>query len=202
MIRNVLAVALLVVMILIARHPSMTGTSTEIQVDGFSVIPGETTVQEVMDAGFDLTDQEARIYDINSESKFSYVYDPEMMAEGETEYMGIIMIKGNETLAYLHVANRKSSDKRLGDCVVSQITLYVGDEPDGERYAVDGVLLKDLTLEKLIAEKGDYTRQSEKENENGQTVLETVWDKDVYKLSVKNLEEDGTITEVVSEINL
>lgn len=194
-------IVLLVVMILIARHPSSTGTSTEIQVDGFSVIPGETTVQEIMDNGFDLTDLDAWVYDIDAESKYSYVYDAESMAEGQTEYTGILMVKDNESLAYLNVANRKSSDRRLGDCVVSQIALYSIEEEERERYAVNGIPLRDLTYEKILEEKGDYTRQSEKEDADGRAITETFWSKDVYELSVESL-EDGTITKMISKIKL
>ena len=200
--KTLLMTAALVVLALIGRvllnSPATAGTPMEIEILGSTIRPGETTVDDLYAEGFQLSDIQSRQFDFNAGTSWYNCYSPGIMTEGYTEYLGLLLIKDDEQVAAVDVVNENRSSQKLGACKVSEIAIYSVDEEDMERCVVEGIPLKDLTLEKLTEVKGEPSGQWDIETEDG-TELHTTWSSKKYSLEIKSIQEDGRITTVSLE---
>ena len=159
-----------------------------IVMDGLEVTPGKTTVQDLADAGYDLTDMSVRIMasdkDENGNTVFYYrdVYDLESEADARTLYDSLILVKEEKQAASISIINDGPSAIPLSQCIVSDITIH-DDYIDAGKVTVEGVPFLQLTEEKLIELFG-------KEERNYDNTI--VWEKGNYNFYLWTT-ESGTV---------
>lgn len=159
-----------------------SGKPYAVVLNGVEILPGETTVQELSDLGFELSDFSGRqmVRDGEGGTTFVYanVYDLTSEAEAMTVYPGIYLLKEGEKIASLSIANDTKSGISLLKCKIVTVTVDI-DDYDYEKAEVEGVSFTSLSA-KTLAEalskpktdtdsktewrRGDYTLTVEYEN--------------------------------------
>ena len=166
-----------------------------IVMDGLEITPGKTTVQDLADAGYELSDTSAKIMasekDENGNTMFFYrdVYDLEAEAEPRTLYASLVLVKGETQAAEVSVINDRGSAIPLSQCIVSEV--LVRDRfTDADKVTVEGTPFAQLTEEKVTEWFG------KKERVFNTTTL--IWEKGNYYFSVE-IDEDGTVKKLSTE---
>ena len=159
-----------------------------IVMDGLEIIPGETTVQDLANAGYELTDMTGKVM-LNERGedgeiiyRYRNVYDLTSEADARSMYSSLILVKDEEQAALISIINSETSAVPLTQCIISNITIY-NDYIDADKVTVEGTSLPQLT-------EGMLTELYGKPDRNYDNSL--TWDKGNYYLSLK-IEEDGTV---------
>ena len=166
-----------------------------IVMDGLEIIPGKTTVQDLADAGYALSDSSAKIMasekDENGNTVFLYrdVYDLASQADARTLYSSLVLVKGEQQAADISIINNGGNSIPLSKCFVSDITIrnnYV----DSDKVTVEGTSFSQLTEEKITEMFGKKERVF-----NATT---NIWERGNYYFSLE-IEEDGTVKKLTTE---
>lgn len=158
-----------------------------VTMSGVEVKPGQTTVQELADAGYEFTDLGGRslmpVEDENGNKIYLYesVYDLTSEAEAKTEYSMIIMVKDGEQAASVSLINESSESVPVSECIISYMTIDI-EYKDADKIMVEGVSFDQLSVDKLIELLG---KQSGKLNDST-----TRWQRGDYSLNLE-ISEDG-----------
>lgn len=180
-----------VCLILYKKFPNIEiggGKPYVIMMDGVEITPGTTTVQDLADAGYELTDMSGRVMlnerDENGEIVYRYrnVYDLTAEAEARTLYSSLVLVKEEERAASISIINNSASAVPLSQCIVSDIYVY-SDCIDADKVTVEGTPLPQLTEEMLTELFG-------KQDRNYNNTI--VWNKGKYYFDL-GVEEDGTV---------
>lgn len=159
-----------------------------IVMDGVEITPGKTTVQDLADAGYELTDMSGKVMlnerDENREIVYRYrnVYDLTSEADARTLYSSLILVKEEEQAASISIINNGANAVPLSQCIVSDIYVY-SYCIDADQVTVEGTPLPQLTEEMLTELFG-------KQDRNYNNTI--VWNKGKYYFDL-GLEEDGTV---------
>lgn len=159
-----------------------------IVMDGLEIIPGKTTVQDLANAGYELTDMTGKVM-LNERGedgeiiyRYRNVYDLTSEADARSMYSSLILVKEEEQAALISIINSETSAVPLTQCIISNITIY-NDYIDSDKVTVEGTSLPQLT-------EGMLTELYGKPDRNYDNSL--TWDKGNYYLSLK-IAEDGTV---------
>lgn len=159
-----------------------------IVMDGLEITPGKTTVQDLADAGYELSDMSGKVMmnerDENGEIVYRYqnVYDLTAEAEARTLYASLVLVKDEEQAASISIINNDANAIPLTQCIVSDISIY-GYYIDADKVTVEGIPFLQLTEEKLTELFG-------KEDRNYDNNI--VWDKGNYYFYLITT-EDGAV---------
>lgn len=180
--------------------PMFTGTPYSISIDGYSVLPKETTVQDLAGQGYMLSDFKQKTFSTaQMQYNYSGFYDLDTMAEATTIYTGIDLVHDNENVASLYIMNPSRQEKKLSECEVNTIALWPSQLERGG-YAVEGIAVEELTVEALTEQLGKFKNQSESKDDDGNPITVTTWKKGDYSLELRT-REDGSIERVTSKYN-
>lgn len=188
-----LVVVVLAAVVYVMNHnPAFTGTPHVVTVAGFSIEPGKTTVQELADAGFGISDFSSLktvITDGAPVTGYTEVFDLTSETEAKSYYNMLKLVREGKSYGALTVVNETSSAMPLADCKVREISVYSSDE-EADTATIDGIAMGQLSVEALTAVAGEPERTSDETNAEGKKTS-TFWEKGNYsmKLTVK---EDGS----------
>ena len=159
-----------------------------IVMDGLEITPGKTTVPDLANAGYELTDMTGKVM-LNERGedgeiiyRYRNVYDLTSEADARSMYSSLILVKDEEQAALISIVNNETSAVPLTQCIVSNITIY-NRYIDSDKVTVEGTSLPQLT-------EGMLTELYGKPDRNYDNSL--TWDKGKYYLSLK-IAEDGTV---------
>lgn len=173
---------------ILAGCGSGKGEPYAVTMGGVEVKPGQTTVQELADAGYEFTDLGGRsltpIEDENGNKIYLYesVYDLTSEAEAKTEYSMIIMVKDGEQAASVSLINESSESIPVSECIISYMTIDM-EYKDADKVTVEGVSFGQLSIDKLTELFG---KQSGKLNDST-----TRWQRGDYSLNLEVSEDGG-----------
>lgn len=169
------------------------GTPHIVTVDNFQVEPGKTTVQELGDAGFFISDSSMRKVKVSGSqvaSGYEEAYDLSSEVEPRTYYYMLRLVKDGQSYASLTVVNESSSAATLADCKVRTITVY-STEQKAEEAKLDGIVMGELNVESLTETAGEPDSSKEEDGENGKRTV-AKWQKGDYTMEL-TLNEDKTV---------
>ena len=181
-------VTLLCIVIYVAEHrQGYAGEPYQTAVDGCTVEPGATTVQDLYDAGFILSDivrHKDSLERQDSGSPVAYLpYDVTVSAEPSTYYHGIgmsqdenrtvryygfLLVKDDLVYADISAINEYSLAGTLGDLVVQGISVKDTYEGGAAAQLAD-LSMGDLSMEALTAAAGKPVRVMEHADGNGKS---------------------------------
>ncbi len=191
LIVGVMAVVFLGVVYVMNHNPAYVGTPHEVTVDGFTIIPGETTGAQLYEAGFQISDKSMYSMQLTPEGKpvgYTGYYSLDTEVEKRTYYYGINLIKNGESYAMLEMINTAPSNKTVGDMKVKTITV-VGKKKDVA--SLEGIPTNELTKEALIEKAGEPESETPTTGDDGEVRTELHWEKGNYEMEV-TLNQDGT----------
>ena len=166
-----------------------------IVMDALEIIPGKTTVQELADAGYELSDSSHKIMasekDENGNTVFFYrdVYDLESEAEPRTRYSSLVLVKGETQAAEISIINKGGNGIPLSQCIVSEVTVR-NSFVDADKVTVEGTSFPQLTEEKITELFGKKERVF--------NVTTSIWERGQYYFSL-DIAEDGTVKKLTTE---
>lgn len=172
-----------------------------VTVDGFTVEPGKTTVQELSDAGFFLSDSSKRKVVVSGgqvASGYEEAFDISSEVEPRTYYYMIKLVKDGQSYASLSVVNESSSKAALAECKVKSISVY-SSELKAEEAKLNGIAMGDLTVDVLKETVGEPKGEEEKESSDGKSIV-TSWSDGYYSMKL-DVKEDGKVYGFSSEYN-
>ena len=117
-----------------------TGEPYEMEVDGYVIYPGKTTVSDLTEAGFNLSDYS---------SLYKDTYDVTAEAEAKTRYSMVSLVKEEEPYADIEIINESSNKKQLADCLISAVSIDLKKEYTN----MDTLKIKNLELMGITPEK-------------------------------------------------
>lgn len=160
------------------------------------VKPGETTVQELADAGYDFSDLSGRemSYDENGELTilFTQVFDLSSETEALTVYPSVTVVKDSQQAALISVCNESEENAPLSECIISSVTVY-SNYWEADKAAFEGIAMESISDEALTEVIGEPKRVSDNKDKY-------TWERGLYTLELK-YREDGTIESVRSNFN-
>lgn len=166
----------------ITHNPNARKDMVTLSVQGIEIVPGDTKVQEILEGGFQLAEQQVQ-----------NIIDPEVEAEANSYYTLIQIVKDNKSYGTLTIANDSSLAQALPKCTVLNISVYDSDE-SAEEVTADGVAMGELTYEDLVSKYGEPAT-SEENIYIGGTNME--WENKGYYFRA-NVGEDGKIHHIES----
>lgn len=183
-------VVLLAGMYLLNCHPFFIGTPTEVTLGDLTIIPGETTVGELIDAGYEFSDFEHAEW-VQDRENAGYVYTEVIDTTAEVEartYYDLVLLKEGEDCAEISIVNENSAAKVLPECKVRSITV------DGFRESAADTTIKGIAFGQI-----SETALEEAMGKAPEKVSEDyyVWEKGNYKLQLR-LTEEGAVDSVTS----
>lgn len=152
-----------------------SGEPYPIRVENVTVIPGETTVQELLQAGYDLSDYEHGefISDLGGHY-YSEVIDPTAEADSHS-YYPLILVKDGFAYAQVTIYNANDWTKKLlPECVVSKLEVMSFHE-NSDQAAVLDIPFAEVTKEAVSESLGAEPEKSD----SGRCV----WKKGKYSLT-------------------
>lgn len=159
-------------------------------VDGTQIIPGTTTVQNLADVGYELSDFTGQTWvtgeDGNKYLAYVYVYDLTADAEAMTVYSSIVLLKDGEEIAMLSIVNDKQSEIPIAECKIESVTVH-NDDLGYETASVEGVAFTDMSAETLKEALGKPDTDTDSKTE---------WERGDYSLTIEY--EDGQVKRVNS----
>ena len=173
---------LFIVYYFLEQNHVFSGEPYPIHVENITVIPGETTVQEILQAGYDLSDSEHGEW-MNDVGGFYYseIIDPTAEADPNS-YYNLVLVKEGIDYALIKIYNSEEwKSKSLPECRVSKIEVAAFYE-EADQVTVLGISLSEVTKEAISEQLG-----SEPE------ILDSgrcVWKKGKYSLTLDP--DDGT----------
>lgn len=159
------AVIFFSIVYVINHNPNAKKDMVTITVQGVEIIPGKTKVQEILDGGFQLADQQV----------FNII-DLETKAEANSYYTMIQLVKEKKEYGTVTIANDSNIEQEIPKCTVLKITVYDVDECADEAE-VDGIAMSELTYEELVSSYGEPLSKEESTYING---TEADWEKSGY----------------------
>lgn len=191
-----LLTAFMLLMCLTACGTADSGTPHVMMLGDIEIKPGETTIQELADAGYEFSDNSG-VEMVPKEEGFGYirtytqVYDLNAKAEARTLYPGVAVLKDGEEAAMISIYNEEEKEIALVQCKVSSITVY-STYVEVDKVSVEGIRWDKLSAEALEEVLGEVTRSTE----NKVYVWENRW----YSLTLR-YQEDGTIESIATNFN-
>lgn len=166
--------------ILCSRSPSYIGTPHTMQIAGMAIEPGKTTVQELADHGFELSDS---IVPTRGMAPRSLTTVP------TKSYVNFIsLLKDGKDYATISIVNEDIGSKPIMECLVREIYVNEYDE-DYQNAVVDGVKLSDLTVQ-LLTEKNGEPNESYPVDDGA--AVQTQWEDAHYSIEIV-AKNDGTV---------
>ena len=162
-----------------------------VTIGSVEVKPGKTTVKDLADAGYDLTDTSVGILSDQAAGGYLYedVYDLSSEAEPNTCYAMLVLVKDGEQTAELSVINDTAKPLPLAECIINEITVRK-DYADAELTAAEGYAFADLaseTAREAIGKAGrttsDYT---------------SLWERGDYSLYVETQVDGSSVSRITS----
>ncbi len=184
--------ALLGVVYVMDHNPAYTGTPYKAVVDGFEIIPGETTGAQLYEAGFQLADQSMFSIEINGQSAssgFRDFFPLETKLEKRSYVDGLSLIQDGHAHAHLEMVNESSFSKTLAEAKVQGITVY-RDDVNAEQASLEGISTGELSKQTLTERLGEPKEESTQFDVEGDRT-ELVWAKGNYKTELV-LAPDGS----------
>lgn len=182
-----------------STHPAFIGTPHPVVVDGFEIKPGETTVSELSQAGFQISDRDAYFSVPTADGKvssgYSEFYSLDTEVEGKSYYEGLILVKEDEDYAYIEVVNESPSAKKLGEAKVREVEVYDYQEK-ADQACLEGISFHELTQEGLTAKAGQPKSVETDAGEDYKGTKAT-WSKGNYEMEVE-WKSDGTVSSFCS----
>lgn len=191
---GILAVIILAYAYLSSHHPMFIGSSHPVTVAGFTVKPGQTTVQDLTDGGFflaNMTSRDVTIKDGEITSGYSEAISPYVETEPYTYYTLLELVKNGQSYARVSVVNESSQKKKLADLQVREIVVNVDKEAATEAE-LEGIPFEQLSVEKLTEKAGKPKRTTEDELDDGTKMTVTRWSKGHFTMELEVL-EDGSV---------
>lgn len=167
-----------------------SGEPYVVTLDGVKIKPGQMTVQELADLGYEFSDSSGRelVIDENGGSTMVYanVYDLTYEAEAMTLYSLVDLLKDGEKVAGLSIVNDTESEIPLSDCTIVTVNVYTNDT-DYEKVSIEGVAFSDLSADSLKGALGEPQTDTESKTE---------WKRGDYSLQVEY--ENGKVSNIRS----
>ena len=167
-----------------------SGEPYVVTLDGVKIKPGQMTVQELADLGYEFSDSSGRelVIDENGGSAMVYanVYDLTYEAEAMTLYSLVDLLKDGEKVAGLSIVNDTESEIPLSDCTIVTVNVYTNDT-DYEKVSIEGVAFSDLSADSLKGALGEPQTDTESKTE---------WKRGDYSLQVEY--ENGKVSNIRS----
>lgn len=178
----VAAVIFFSVVYVINHNPNAPKDMVAVNVQGVEIVPGETKVQEILESGLQIADQQV----------FNII-DPEVEAEANSYYTLIQLVKDKKKYGTITIANDSNTPQVVSKCTVLNIAVYDTDE-GAEEVTVDGAAMNALTYDGLVSKYGEPA-----ESEPGEYIggTEVKWENKGYYFSV-NVGDDGKLQHVQS----
>lgn len=132
----------------------LSGEPYPIRVENVTVIPGETTVQEVLQAGYELSDREhGEFVSDFGDYYYSEVIDTTAEADSHS-YYPLILVKDGFAYAYITIYNANDWTKKpLPKCVVSKLEVAAFHK-NSEQAAILDIPLSEVTKEAISERLG------------------------------------------------
>lgn len=158
-------VAIAIVYQVLMHYHVFSGEPYPVSLENITIVPGQTTVQELLEAGYELSDREYS--EVRKDTGMMYytgVIDPSEEADAKTYYM-MVLVKEGRAHASITVYNWEEwSKKPLGDCKVSMVDLRDFHEKSEQAAILDIPILeatKEAISERLgkepeVLESGRY----------------------------------------------
>lgn len=191
---GILIAGIIVIIYLLNHHPAFAGSPHLVTLGGVTVEPGKTTVKELTDAGYEISDQSLSEWtEIDGTSTYVYheVYDLASEVEGSSYYMVKLVKEGREH-AGITIVNHKSSAAKLTECLVYSIEVRTSSK-GADMDTVNGIQVNQLSLEGMQ----DLLGAPSDESDTGSYE----WKKGKYSLSLKSGEK-GQVLSVKSECEI
>ncbi|WMJ87032.1 hypothetical protein [Anaerocolumna sp. MB42-C2] len=130
-----------------------TGKPYEMEVGGYVIYPGKTTVSDLAEAGFELSDYS---------SLYKDTYDITSEAEAKTRYTMVSVVKEEEPYADIEIINDSSNKKQLGDCLISAVSIDVKKNyKNMDTLKIKSLGLMGITPEKMSEAMNKVGKESE-----------------------------------------
>lgn len=184
---SILIAGIIVIIYLLNHHPAFAGSPHLVTLGGVTVEPGKTTVKELTDAGYEISDQSLSEWtEIDGTSAYVYheVYDLASEVEGSSFYMLKLVKEGREH-AGITIVNHKSSAAKLTECLVYSVEIHASSK-GADTDTVDGIKINQLSLEGLQDLLGEPS------DESSTGVYE--WKKGKYSLRLKSGEKEQVLS--------
>lgn len=166
--------------ILYSRSPCYTGTPHTMQIAGMAIEPGKTTVQELADYGFELSDSMAKAT--------GRVYSPLTTVATKSYISFLSLMMDGEDYATISIVNEDIGSKPIMECIVREI--YVNEyDVDYQNAVVDGVKLSELTVQHLTQANGE---PNESYPVDDGAAVQTQWEDAHYSIEIV-AKNDGTV---------
>lgn len=178
----VAAVIFFSVVYVINHNPNAPKDMVAVNVQGVEIVPGETKVQEILESGFEIADQQV----------FN-VIDPEAEAEANSYYTLVQLVKDEKRYGTITIANDSNTPQAVSKCTVLKITVYDTDEGAGE-VMVDGAAMSELTYDELVSQYGEPIGSEAGEYIGG---TEVEWENKGYYFRI-NVGDEGKLQYVQS----
>ncbi|MBD5546344.1 MAG: hypothetical protein HDQ97_02930 [Lachnospiraceae bacterium] len=173
---------------------SASGGPYTVTIGGVDVKPGVTTLQELEDAGYGFANG-IGMFDrdengiLTDEFIYPTVYDLSSMAEANTIYIAIALVKDKKKVADVTVVNESAKSIPLSECIIESV------EIDRDDYEADKVLIEGIEIEKVSEEAvTEVVGKAAKTPSYGD---DCTWKRGAYSLGFK-YNEDGTLKSVSS----
>lgn len=158
------------------RNHVFSGEPYPIHVENITVIPRETTVQEILQAGYELSDSEHGEW-MNDVGGFYYseVIDPAAEADPNS-YYNLILVKEGTAYARITIYNKEEwKSKPLPECLVSKIEVAAFNK-GSDQATILGIPLSEVTKEAISEQLGAEPEISDSSR--------CVWKKGKYSLTL------------------
>lgn len=146
--------ALAVVYQLLMHYHVFSGEPYPVSLENITIVPGQTTVQELLEAGYELSDREYS--EVRKDTGMMYytgVIDPSEEADAKTYYM-MVLVKDSRAHASITVYNWEEwSKKPLGECKVSLVEVRDFHEKS-EQAAILDIPILEATKEAISERLG------------------------------------------------
>lgn len=190
-------VAVCVILYFVLPDITIGGNTFVVTLGNAEVIPGTTTVQELADAGYEFSDLSGASskWDEDGSLHFLYpnVYDLSGMAEANTLYISVVLVKDQEQVARLSIVNRSSREVPLSECIISDISVERDD------YEADKAALMGLSFDQLSQEA--LTEKAGKPKSNSDYSDDVTWGKGKFGMGLV-FDESGAVESFSSDFNV
>lgn len=165
------------ILYLITHSPNARNDMVVVNVAGIDIVPGETKISDFLDAGFELSQNQAGDILDETQNMEKDTYVPLILLTKDRNYYGTVSL-GNDT----------GKDAPLSKAIILSVSVY-GSDTNAENAAADNIAMKDLTEEALTDKYGPAQTREEAEYIGG-TNLE--WENKGYYFSA-NIGDDGKV---------
>lgn len=125
MSRGQIIIAVIAVIILVAigwvnKQPFSTGAPFLVTVEGIQIVPGKTTVQDLLDTGLVVGES-----DISKPERVFIEYDSTAKLDKKSYINNVYLNKGEQTAAHIEITNFSPNvNKPLVECVVTKVDVW------------------------------------------------------------------------------